>query len=169
MAATQIQKMSVKHNGIMDYLLANPTDKLGDVARHFGVSQAWLSVIIHSDAFQSQLGERQDELFGSVVVPLREQMVGIAAMGLEKVGEALEHASTITDKDFIVSTTDNVLKNLGYSPKSAPPTQSVAQQNVFIVDKDTLASARDNMRKASDFQKGKLLEHSEDGPTPEEI
>jgi len=48
MAANQIKTISPKHDAIMDALIANPAQKLGTLAGIFGVSQAWLSVIIHS-------------------------------------------------------------------------------------------------------------------------
>ena len=148
MAATQIAKVSIKHDAILDYLITNPAQKLGEVARHFDVSQAWLSVIIHSDAFQVRLAEKNGECFSATVVPLREQLLGVAQVGVEKLGEAMEHASSITDKQFIADTTDSILKNLGYSPKSSAPAPSSTntQNNFFVVDKDALAGAREKMR-----------------------
>jgi hypothetical protein len=148
MAEVQLQKVSVKHDAILDYLLANPATRLGDVARHFGVSQPWLSVIVHSDVFQARLQEKSQDMFHGTVVPLREQLLGVAHVGVEKLGEALENASAISDKEFIADTTDSILKNLGYSPRSAAPGSSppAVVNNVMVVDRDTLAEAREKMR-----------------------
>ena len=41
-----VQKLSVKHTDVMNFMLANPLVKLADVARHFGMTQPWLSCII---------------------------------------------------------------------------------------------------------------------------
>ena len=163
MAVNQIAKVSIKHDAILDYLLVHPAEKLGDVAAHFHVSQAWLSVIIHSDAFQAKLATKSDECFSSTVVPLREQLMGVAQVGVSKLGEVLENASTITDKQFIVDTTDSILKNLGYSPKSSAPAQpagGVTNNNLFIVDKAALAAARNKMRTVpnGDLIEGQLVE-----------
>ena len=148
MAENQIAKVSVKHDAIMDYLIVNPAARLGDVALHFRVSQPWLSVIIHSDAFQIVLKKKQSSVLNATVVPLREKVLGIAHLGIEKLGDALENASAVTDKEFIADTTDSILKNLGFSPKSAPslPAGNVTNNNIMVVDKEALASARDKMR-----------------------
>lgn len=147
----EIKKVSVKHEAIMDYLLANPGEKLGVVAAHFHVSQAWLSTIIHSDAFRTRMEQKQERAFDETIIPLREKVLGIAHLGVEKLGEAMENASPMSDRDFIADTTDNILKNLGYSPKSAPPqTQQVGaqQNNYYVVDSASLAEARARMRQA---------------------
>lgn len=169
MAANQIQRVSIKHDAILDYLLVNPDKKLGLVATHFDVSQAWLSVIIHSDAFQVRLKEKGSDLFGATIVPLREKILGVAHIGIDKLGDALENASASSDKQFIADTTDSILKNLGYSPKSAAPTQDISntQNNFFVVDKEALAGARAKMRTVpeplspADLPEGQLLESTE--------
>ncbi len=177
MAATQIQRVSIKHDAILDYLLIHPEQKLGDVAVAFGVSQPWLSVIIHSDAFQAKLGEKSGECFGATVLPLREQLMGVAQVGVEKLGECMENASTISDKQFIADTTDSILKNLGYSPKSAAPAQtgnnSTTNNNIFVVDKTALASAREKMRTVPNTEliEGEVLERTseENGAPAQEV
>jgi len=168
MAENQIKKVSLKHDAIMDALIAHPERKLGLLAADFNVSQAWLSVIIHSDAFQIQLKEKQKEFFGAVVVPLREKLIGVAHLGVEKLGEVMENASTTSDKQFIADTTDSILKNLGYSPKSAPPPLQATQQNLFVVDKMVLESAREKMRESANGG-GQLLEHENARPPAEEV
>jgi hypothetical protein len=148
MAEVQVKSLTIRHEAIMDYLMVNPTVQLGVVAAHFKVSAAWLSVIVHSDAFQSKLREKSDEMFGATVIPLREKILGLAHVGVEKLGVALENASPVSDKQFIADTTDSILKNLGYSPKSAPSDSgNVNVQNNFIsVGSDALASAREKMQ-----------------------
>lgn len=171
MAVNQIAKVSIKHDAILDYLMVNPAEKLGLVAAHFDVSQAWLSVIIHSDAFQAKLKDKSGECFTATVIPLREQLLGVAQVGVEKLGECLENASTITDKQFIADTTDSILKNLGYSPKSAAPAQpSSAATNIFIVDRALLADAREKMRTipTTETIEGEVVDES-NGVTSEEV
>jgi hypothetical protein len=145
--SASIAKVSIKHDAIMDFMLVNPAMPLSAVAKEFGVSQPWLSVIIHSDAFQIQLAEKQAGCFNATVLPLREKLVGVAHLAVEKLGDVLENSSVTTDKQFIADTTDSILKNLGYSPKSAPPPIAPTQQNnVFVVDRETLETARNKMQ-----------------------
>ena len=174
MAANQIQKVSIKHDAILDYLLVNPAEKLGDVAKHFDVSQAWLSVIIHSDAFQAKLTEKNSESFNTIVLPLREQMLGIGHAVVAKLGEVVENSSPTSDKQFIVDTADMVFKNLGYSPKGggAAPGGSTTN-NIFVVDKTALAAAREKMRTVptGDLIEGHVIEPitEENGATAEKV
>jgi len=178
MANVQIKAVSVKHSAILDYMLVHPAEKLSEVAKNFGVSQAWLSVIVNSDAFQAKLRERDDQQFSSIIVPLREQVMGIAQVGVEKLGECLENASPTSDKQFIADTTDSLLKNLGYSPRSVAPSPQAAmtQNNIFMVDKSDLEEARKNMRQVVPEQEAipvlieneeKLVEDKRGAPTEE--
>lgn len=146
----QIKSLSVKHDSIIDFLIAHPDMKLGLVAEQFGVSQPWLSTIIHTDIFQAALAEKMDGAFNATILPLREKMLGVAHVGIEKVGEALASVDTTNpgQRDFAVDTTDRILKSLGFSPNpQAPPgnTNNI-QQNFYSVDRNTLASARDKMK-----------------------
>jgi len=172
MAEAQIAKVSIKHDAIMDYLMTNPTQPMSEVAAYFKVSACWLSTIIHSDVFQMQLETKKDKMFGSTVLPLREKLLGVAHVGVEKLGEALNNASTISDKQFIADTTDSVLKNLGFSPKSVAPNSNLTQNNTFIsTNAETLEAAREKMRIAATpvvvDGEGVLIESSESPPTEE--
>ncbi len=178
MAVAQIQSVSVKHDAILDFMLVNPGMKLYRVAAHFDVTQAWLSVIIHSDAFQARLAEKDETQFASIVIPLREQLLGVAQVGVEKLGECLENASAVSDKQFIADTTDSLLKNLGYSPKSAAPTLpagNVTQNNYYVADKAALANARAKMRTVpvGDSDQGEqpegVLIENENGTASQEV
>lgn len=141
MAEVQIQKISHRHDAILEFMICNPTAQLGEVARHFQVSQAWLSVIINSDVFRAKHEARGDEFFGAAIVPLREKIVGVASQAVEKLGEKLEVSS---DGDFVLAVADKLLHRLGYAPAKTPPPAPGAiniQQN-YSVSPDVLARAR---------------------------
>lgn len=143
----EIQKVGIKHDAIMDFMLTNPTLTQQQVAAYFGVTQSWLSIIIHSDTFQAQLSDKKAEMFAATVIPLRQKVVGVAHMGVEKLAECLENASPATDKDFIVNTTQGLLKNLdfgtGASGKASPGN---VQTTIYNVGRDSLEQARNVMR-----------------------
>lgn len=168
MAVTQIKVVSIKHEAIMDFMLANPGVKLGIVAGHFDVTQAWLSIIIHSDAFQAQLSDKQRELFGATLVPLREKVLGLGHVAVEKLGEALENASPVSDKAFIADTANSVLKNLGFSPKSLPVPPAV-QNNFITVERGVLGTARKLMQTAGRTLEGELIEAATEGSPGEGV
>ncbi len=148
MSETQIKKMGVKHTAILDYLVANPTATGAETARAFGITQSWLSIIKNSHAFQDQLRLRQDEFFGEVVVPLREKLVGVADIAVDRLAVKLETMNTAET----IETADKLLHRLGYAPNvkgtGSPAGQPLVQQNNFYnVDKSALAAARENFGK----------------------
>lgn len=137
--SAQIQKVSIKHDVLLDYLIANPTAKRSEVAAIFGVTQAWLSTIIHSCAFQEKLRQRQDQVFEVAVLrPIQEKLMGAANMAAERLMEVLPLESDAKTLNTILDTT---LSNLGYGQKSVGT--PIQQTNVTVnISKEDLAGAR---------------------------
>lgn len=135
----EIQRLSIRHEAIMDYLMANPCVPLSQVAQTFGVTQPWLSQIIHSDAFQSMLKTKQEIAFHHTVLPLREKMTNIAHMALDKLAQTLP---TETDVGTINKVAEGVLDRLGYSSK----TPAVVVNNTQNVQVNTLRSELEEAR-----------------------
>lgn len=149
--SAQIQKVSIKHDVLLDFLIANPTMKYGEVAVLFGVTRAWLSTIIHSHAFQERLKTRQDELFSVAVVrPIQEKLMGVAALATEKLMEVVEYES---DARVLSQVADTALKNLGYGQKTiGPPAPSQAVNVTVNITKEELADARALIGKVSSVE-----------------
>ncbi len=142
----EIKSISIKHNEIMDFLIANPRIRLGDVAIHFGITQAWLSQVIHSEIFQDQLKVKQDIGFHHTVLPIKEKLTTIAHQALDKITEELEKAQDLRDvKDVAADTLDRL--GFGSKPIQAPGTQ-YNQYNQTIVLKTELEEARALLGKA---------------------
>jgi len=154
-----VGKLSVRHRAIADFLLTNPEKPMREVAAHFGVTPSWLSTIVHSDLFQELLREKEELIFHSVVVPLRQKVQAAAHIGVEKVAEALHHASSISDKTFVVETTEKLLRTLDYGTPKAPPGSggTFNQQNIFVAEKAAVEQARDVMRQIKEGQRQRQL------------
>jgi hypothetical protein len=135
----EIQKVSNKHEAILQHMLANPGQKLGEVAAAFNVSQPWLSCIIHSDAFQRRLRERQDETFHHTVLPIRDKMNIVAHKMLDKLIEAPSEA---IDVDTALETAEAMLDRLGFSPKSPMMPVDAASQIAQTANAALLEQAR---------------------------
>lgn len=112
-----IQKVSIKHEEIMNFMLMHPTRKLQDVARHFGITPAWLSCVIHSEAFQARLAERKDEVFNETVLPIKEKMMVVAHQALDTL---VERVPLMSDKD-LNNLADSTLDKLGFGSKGLQP------------------------------------------------
>lgn len=144
--APGVLSLSNRHQAILEYLMAHPTEKLGVVAQRFGVSQSWLSCVIHSDAFQAQLRARQDVTFHATVLPIREKITHIAHRALDRLDERLE-LNEMSDTE-VRKTADDMLAAIGFG---AGRNAGVGQQagvtinNYVGVDRDVLAQAREKI------------------------
>lgn len=143
--SANIQKMSPKHEAILNWILANPTCKYSEVAGHFQVSQPWLSTIIHSHAFQDQLKRRHDELFDvAVVQELGTKLNAAAHMTIDEYMEKVPTMST----DQLISGGDKILNRLGFGTKQNGTVihGDVTQTNIVNrVSPEILAEARDRI------------------------
>jgi len=148
-----IQNRNFSHDAIALWLIANPDRMLKDCAVHFGYTQAWISAIIHSDAFKA----RYDDLLGDadtiVINDIPAKLRGVASRALDGLAEAVEVAvadsnSTMMHRGFLLETSDKLLRDLGYGPQKPPVHTTVVenQQNVFVgVDSTTLERARNKL------------------------
>lgn len=165
--APTIKRLSMRHEAIIDYIVANPTARMADIAIYFKVSRSWLSIVVNSDAFKQKLAERQDLLFQHTVVPLQEKIAGLAHVGLDKLGDVLENTQ---DPALIKSTTEGLLDRLGYSAKAVNAALNASPSNTQInnyysVDSNVLAQARENFGKTLTEEKALVSATTEALPT----
>lgn len=143
MAAVQLQNVRLRHQAIADWLIANPDKSQGECAAAFGITQAWLSVVVNSDIFREYLQSRLNEVSTPVMYSLREKLMGVAHRAVEKLGSCVENSQ---DPEYILEAADKTLHRLGYAPTRgpAPAVQNVTNQqnNVYVVDRETLDGAR---------------------------
>lgn len=142
--SVQIKKLSNKHEAILQYIVANPTLKYKEVAAHFGVSIAWLSIIINSSAFKEQLAVRQDELFDAAVLsPLSEKLSAAADMTLEQYMEQIPNFTA----DQAITANDKIFGRLGYGAQKQPVLgdNNNVQVNHYHVNPQILAKAREKI------------------------
>jgi hypothetical protein len=135
-----ITRISHRHDAIIDFLLENPAAPLRLCAAHFGVTQPWLSTVIHSDLFQARYAERRETIEAQIAADIPTKLRAVADTALERLGEFLDRTE---DEAFVLSAFDKVMHRLGYA--SAPPPAiagQVGQQNVFMLDADTLQQLR---------------------------
>jgi hypothetical protein len=143
MSAVQLSNIRLRHQAIADWLIANPDRSQGECAQAFGITQAWLSVIVNSDIFREYLQQRLNEVSTPVMFTLREKLMGVAHRAVEKLGAAVDNSQ---DPEFILEAADKTLHRLGYAPTrgpaAAPTTVTNQQNNIYVVDRETLDGAR---------------------------
>lgn len=137
----ELQKLSVKHDAIMQWLIANPQLSLSTCAIQFGITQAWLSTVIHSDIFQSKYRELLQGQYDERILPLRDKLVGVTARALDRVSEKLD---TCEDPELLLDVASKGLKALGFGggPKVAIQNNFGAPAFRSAVTPEELARAR---------------------------
>lgn len=135
----EVQKLSIKHIDILNFLLANPMVKLQDVAAHYGITQPWLSQVIHSDMFQRLLKERQDAVFHHTVLPLKEKLTTLAHQALDKLYDRVEATNDVGELREVAT---SALDRIGFSPKAAPAVVNNNVTQLMVIERERLARAR---------------------------
>lgn len=158
--SAQIDKVSPKHEAILTFLIANPEMSRNEIARHFGVSPSWLSVVINSDVFQARLRERQDEFFSSALEPIRSKLTRLAEQSLDRLNEVVPFER---DVDTLRGAAKLALEGLGFGQPKAPQLPGGNTTFNFIgVDPELLAAARNRIisRRPIDAIEGRLVNAS---------
>lgn len=114
-AANAIQRVKYSHDAMIDMILADPRTKQGEIARHFGVTQGWVSRVFCSDAFQARLAERKSELVDPTLLDtIENNLRGLIHQGSEILAEKLE---TSRSPDLALKAMEIGGKLLGYGAK----------------------------------------------------
>lgn len=139
----ELKNLSHMHEAIMNWMLVNPARPLRECAAFFGVTQAWLSCIIHSGCFQARLKEKQDAIFNTAALDITTKLGALADVGVEKLQEQLE---TSENPKFIKEVTEMALTKLGFgTPRPAAGAvsgQNVQQNNFYVASQADLVAAR---------------------------
>lgn len=146
MAATQIQRVSHRHDAIIDFLLGNPEVKdLHVLCEMLNVSRSWLSIVMRSDAFRTEYERRRGEYNQDLAQKVQRKLYDVTLLGLSKVADALEESDEL-DPRFALDVVDKATNRLGLGPTKGTTPVVEFTQNVQVVDKDLLQSARDSMK-----------------------
>ncbi len=130
-AAPSIDRVRYTHDAMIDFILANPAASQGEIAKVFGYTQAWVSRVINSDAFNKRLAERKDDLIDPTIIMtaeerLRTLMVTATNRIQEKLEQPLAQAGVV---DTALKALDLSTRALGYGARP----QNVALQQNFVV------------------------------------
>lgn len=116
-AALAIGRVKYTHDAMIDLILANPSVKQGEIAKHFGYTQAWVSRIMNSDAFLARLAQRKKDIVDpSLILSVDEKLRAVASKSLDIVLEKLEAAPSM---DQALSAVTVASKALGYGARQS--------------------------------------------------
>jgi hypothetical protein len=89
--ARGIQRVHYHHDAMVDLIISRQgCISQGEIAEFFGFTEGWISQIINSDAFQSRLAARKDELTDPIIrASVEERIKGLVERSLEILREKL--------------------------------------------------------------------------------
>ena len=125
----QIVKTSYTHEAIIDAILASPGISQGELAKEFGYTQTWMSILINSDAFQARLAERKGELTDpKIIASINERLDALAKRALDRIADRLDSPTANLKTMELVA-----IAKLSVGDKANRPPVA-AQQNLYVVN-----------------------------------
>jgi len=113
----QLTRLTHRHHAIMDYMLANPTRKMSEVAAEFKVTGAWLSTVRNSDLFKARLAERRRLMDEDQAHRIGQKMFELAEDSIEAMSDII--ADTDQDGKLKHEIAKTALENIGFLGKGA--------------------------------------------------
>lgn len=121
-----VQKVSITHDAILDYVIANPSRTQREIAAEFKYTQVMIGVILRSDSFKKRLKERKSELVDPLIMQqVEDRLTGLAHMSMEVLERKLENSE---DSKLALATLDLTTRAAGYGAKS-----NQVIQNQYVV------------------------------------
>lgn len=112
-----IEKASYTHAAMIDQIVANPMVSQGDLARHFGFTQGWVSQILRSDALREMLSARRSEVTDPLVMQAVERR--FEALANRSIDILMDQLDTKGSADVALKALDITARAMGYGVKQA--------------------------------------------------
>ena len=123
----EIQKVHYTHDAIIDQILANPGIDQRQMCKMYGYTEAWMSTIVNSDAFQVRLRERKEDLIDpAIVANFEERLKGTLGVALNVINEKLE---TGRNAELALKTLELGAKALNFGARPS----AVNLQQAFVI------------------------------------
>lgn len=127
MGAIQLEKVRYTHDAMIDVIVAQPWISQGELARHFGYSESWISIVVNSDAFKERLAERKDDIVDPVLrSSLEERIRGVVDLSLQVLQDKLRATG---NPNIAIRVLEHGSRALGYGARSAP---TAVQVNTYV-------------------------------------
>lgn len=131
-----IQKIRYSHQDMVDFIIANPGVKQGTIAAHYGYTEAWVSRILASDAFQELFQARRHEIADPILnASLEERFRSLTIQSVEVLMKKLDQPAV--EANVAIRCAELGAKTLGLGGHAAP--------NVYATGESHLAELANNL------------------------
>ena len=143
--SVQVQKVGWWHERLADLMIAHPHATLGEIARHLGKSQAWISIVKNSDVFVDYWKRRSGEHSAAVTDGVKNKGFAAAELALDHLLAKLDAPeATLMPAETLLSIVDINMKRFGYDNTAQRP--PVFNFNLGAATPEQLAEARQRLR-----------------------
>jgi hypothetical protein len=116
--ATTIQKVSITHDAIIDFVIANPSSTYRQIAGAFGYTPEGIGIICRSDAFKARLEVRKDVLVDPIIKQsVEERLIGLAHASIDILQSKL---ATSEDPKLALASLDAATKAAQFGARGQP-------------------------------------------------
>ncbi len=165
------QKVSHTYMKIADLMLSEDRITMGDLAKRLKYSQAWLSMIVHSDSYKAYFAQRRQEFNEALAERISGKLGQATEAALDSLIEGIATkgaALPVLERKEVV---DTLLTRMGYGGKSSSAVNvSVNNQvnsQVVAVERNVLVEARASLRAVEELHlaraRGVLIEPQPEG------
>ena len=131
-----IAKVRYSHEDMIDFIIANPGCKQGDVARRYGYTESWISLVMSSDAWKSAMAKRREELVDpTLLLTINERFTAMTQRSLERLMEKLD-APVVSD-NVVLKAVELGARAMGVGGNAVPqtpPADHLAQLANRLID-----------------------------------
>lgn len=127
-------KMRYNHEAMVNLILMNPGITQREISLAMGYTQAWISTVMNSDAFQALLARRQAEVVDpEITLTLRERATGVATRSMQVLMEKLAKPADAIADNFALRAFELSAKATGMGGNAPPPPTIDASANLAIL------------------------------------
>jgi hypothetical protein len=123
----EIERVRYTHDAMIDEILVDPAISQGELARRFGFSQAWISIVINSDSFQARLAERKGTLVDpKITARVEERLESLAKRALDRLLERVESSVPLKPMELVA------MAKLGAGDRANRPAAAPQTNNLYV-------------------------------------
>jgi hypothetical protein len=141
------------HERIVDFMIANPSAKIVDIAKAFDVTPIWVGMLLKTDAFREYYDHRMQEFQGLINQRIVTKLHGIAAVALDQLHDKVTDEMNPLSFGQVKEAAELSLKALGYTAQPGPAVVSTVVNNTKVehntyvaVSKSAVEAARAKMK-----------------------
>jgi hypothetical protein len=139
--------VNFRHEAIIDLMIAAPKMTKGEIALYLGYTQAWISTLISSDAFQMRLAERRNAIATELDAAAIQRLHDLDKAAGDIIAKELENEDC--DPHFALNVKKTVQQNM---PNGKNKNLDSFDANMLLIQRNTqinigvLEKARNKMR-----------------------